>query len=81
MKHLHCYINSKRIKNENVGLLLSVVSGLVTASDDKAEVVSAFFASTFTYKVSLGICAYRQGSSKSIIGSGREVIRGALGKY
>lgn len=78
---MHCYINSKRIKNENVGLLLNVVSGLVTASDDKAEVVSAFFASTFTYKVSLGICTYRQVSSKSIIGSGREVIQGALEKY
>lgn len=81
MKSLCCYICSERIKNENVGLLLSVVSGLATAGDDKAEVVNDFFASACTYKVSQSLCTYRQGSSKSIIGSGREVIQGAFEKY
>ena len=55
MKSLRYYIRSKRIKKETVGLPLSVVSDLLTAGEDKAEVVSAAFASAFTYKVSQGL--------------------------
>lgn len=58
MKTLHCYISSKRIKKENVGLLLSVRSDLVTAGEDKGELVSAAFASAFTSEVSQGLCTY-----------------------
>lgn len=53
---------------------------LVTAGEDKAQVVSAIFALAFTYKVFQGLCMYIHGWRKSVTGSGRGLTWRALEK-
>lgn len=47
MNSFHCYIRSKRIHKENVGLAVNGVGELMTVDTNKAEVLSAFFTSLF----------------------------------
>lgn len=47
MNSLQCYIRSKRIHKENVGLAVNGVDELMTVDTNKDEVLSAFFTSLF----------------------------------
>lgn len=52
-KVFYKFINSKRKTTENVGLLLNAAREPMTNDLEKAEVLSAFFASIFTRKTVL----------------------------
>ncbi|CAM4662903.1 unnamed protein product [Caretta caretta] len=76
------YVNNKKKVKESVGPLLNEGGNLVTEDVEKANVLSAFFASVFTNKVSsqttaLGSTAWGGGDQPSVE---KEVVRDYLEK-